>query len=210
MIVGIDEAGRGPVIGPLVIAGVKGRMEDFEGIGFDSKALTRKKRERLFDEITGIARDYVILKIPASELNELMERMNLNAIEMDRMGKIIDLLKPEVAYIDAPEANTEKFREKLSAFHKHKCRIVAENRADEKYPIVGAASILAKVVRDREMDKISSELGIDLGSGYPGDERTAEALEALLKGEGRKYLREKWITVKSLKEKLEQRRLDEW
>ncbi len=210
MIVGIDEAGRGPVIGPMVIAGVKGRMEDFEGIGFDSKSISARKREELFDKIKKAAIDYVILKIDADELNRLMERKNLNVIEMEKFGKIIDALKPEVAYIDAPEADTEKFKRKLAEFYNHKCKIIAENKADEKYPIVGAASILAKVVRDREMEKISEELGIDLGSGYPGDERTAEKIEKLIRDGKNKYIRERWATVRAAREKIEQRRLDEW
>lgn len=210
MIVGIDEAGRGPVIGPMVIAGVKGRMEDFEGIGFDSKSISARKREELFDKIKKAAIDYVILKIDADELNRLMERKNLNVIEMEKFGKIIDALKPEVAYIDAPEADTEKFKRKLAGFYNHKCKIIAENKADEKYPIVGAASILAKVVRDREMEKISEELGIDLGSGYPGDERTAEKIEKLIRDGKNKYIRERWATVRAAREKIEQRRLDEW
>ena len=210
MIVGIDEAGRGPVIGPMVIAGVKGEMRDFDGIGFDSKSISARRREELFDKIRNTAIDYVILKIDAAELNRLMPRKNLNVIEMERFGQIIDALKPKTAYIDAPEADTEKFKSKLSVFYTHKCNIIAENKADEKYPIVGAASILAKVVRDMEMEKISKELGIDLGSGYPGDERTSGKIEKLIRDGKNKYIREKWATVKLAREKIEQRRLDEW
>ncbi len=211
---GIDEAGRGPVIGPLVIAGVmvdEAGSKELARIGVrDSKVLTPSQRERLAEKIKDIALDYAVLKISAGTINREMASKNLNRIEMERIAKIISLMKPDVAYIDAVEANTRKFAEKLGQYLKEPLKIIAENKADSKYPVVAAASIIAKTTRDREMAKISARVGMDMGSGYPGDERTMSAMEDLLKGEGRKYVRTKWVTVKRILDKMKQEGLGRW
>ncbi len=207
---GIDEAGRGPVIGPMVICGVlidSSKEAELRRIGVkDSKLLTPDQRSKLFKKIIDIADDYVIIKLSAKKINELMKTKNLNKIEIETMAKIIDMMQPDVAYIDSPEVDTKKFEQKiLSLVKASDSKIIAENYADKKYPVVSAASVLAKVTRDEEIEKIKKKLGAEIGSGYPSDERTTKYLERLIsEGKENEYIRRKWITYKRLKNKYSQ------
>ena len=87
--------------------------------------------------------------------------------------------------------------------------IVAENYADKNYPVVSAASILAKVTRDAEIKKLHKKYGF-FGSGYPGDERTIKFLEKLDKEEYSKIVRLKWATSKNILENKKQKKLGEF
>jgi ribonuclease HII len=175
-ILGIDEAGRGPVIGPMAVAGVLvDDDEALDAIGVkDSKLLTPKQREALFGRIIRAVKGYQVLLVTIDEIDASVEEGNLNWLEADAMVKIIQHLKPTTAYLDCPSTNTQKFseyiRERVGAV-----KIIAEHKADAKYPSVSAASILAKVTRDREIEKLHKIHG-DFGSGYPADPRTQEFL----------------------------------
>lgn len=211
-ILGIDEAGRGSVISDLVVAGAmidEDRMEDLKKLKVkDSKLLTRKQRDDLEEKIKAVLDDFVVLKIPANKIDELRKTINLNKMEVDKMAEITNLLKPDVVIVDAPQVSTEKFKGYVHAkLDNKKCEVIAENKADVKYPIVSAASILAKVVRDREMDKVSEKVGKDLGVGYPHDAKTIKHLEELIKA-GKPlpdYVRQSWDTVVQMKKKKQQK-----
>ncbi|MEM7817124.1 MAG: ribonuclease HII, partial [Candidatus Aenigmatarchaeota archaeon] len=104
----------------------------------------------------------------------------------------------------SPEKNVKKFEKKLrEKIRKDNIKIICENYADKKYKIVGAASIIAKVERDKEIEKIKEEYKIDFGSGYPSDERTIKFLENIIKNgkELPKFIRKSWLTVKRLGKK---------
>ena len=212
-VLGIDEAGRGPIIGPMVMCGYlvnESKIEDLKKLGVkDSKMLSPSRREYLFEKLTKLADDFIVVKLSAKKITELMNEKNLNKIEIGEMAKIIDLMDPDKVIIDSPEANTKKFADKIRAKLSNKdVVIVAENYADKKYPVVSAASIIAKVVRDREVKKIEKELGKPIGSGYPSDEVTMKYLEELISsGKDSDYIRKKWITYKRLKNKYSQRKL---
>jgi len=215
-LLGIDEAGKGPVIGPLVIAGVL-ISEENEGklkkLGIkDSKELSPEKRKKFSEEIKNLSEDFVVLKISASELNKEMDTKTLNEIEISRIAQIINsfwMRKPKV-YIDALEANTKKFKEKiLSRLKDKKLEIIAENYADKTYPIVSAASIIAKVTRDSEIKNLHKKYGF-FGSGYPSDERTIEFLKKLNKEEYNKIVRLKWETSKNILKNKKQKKLLEF
>jgi len=212
-ILGIDEAGRGPVIGPMILCGY---LIDDKNMGLlkslhvkDSKLLSPSRREDLFSKLKKISSDYLIIKITAKKLNELMKEKNLNKIEIDNIIKIINLLKPDKVIIDSPEVNTKKFAEKINRGLKDKkIKIIAENYADKNYPVVSAASILAKVIRDRAVKQIQKKIGEDIGSGYPSDEKTINFLEKFIaSGKDSDFIRKKWITYKRLKKKYSQRNL---
>lgn len=213
---GIDEAGRGAVVGPLVIAGLlikKSKQKKLREMDVrDSKEILPKKREELAKKIKKIADDYIILKISSRQLNKEMERRNLNEIEVSRIAQIINsfwMRKPEI-YLDSVEANTEKFKSKVLAKLKNKdVNIVVENYADCKYVVVSGASILAKVARDKEIEKLHKKYGF-FGSGYSSDERTIEFLKKLKKDEYREIVRLKWITSKNILEEKYQRTLGEF
>lgn len=214
-ILGIDEAGRGSVIGPLVIGGVLIDEKDeakLRRIGVrDSKMLTPRQREILYPKIKKIAKDYVSLKISAKEIDELRKIINLNKIEAAKMAQIIKTMKADRAYVDAPQVSTEKFKMILLALAKNKTEIIAENYADLKYPVVSAASVIAKVERDREIEKIKKRIKYDFGVGYPHDERTINFLKHLIqKGKYPDFVRKSWVTALEIKKGKEQKTLKEY
>lgn len=209
-ILGVDEAGRGAVVGPLSIAAV---VIDEDGSGKlkrigvkDSKKLTRRKREGLAEKIREIAEDFAVLKISAESIDEEMSRKSLNRIEAERMAELINTLKPELAIVDATEVKTGKVERELRALLdediKNQIELKAENYADDNYPVVSAASILAKVLRDDSVSGLEEEMGEEIGNGYPSDGRTVEFLEEVFDdgGEFPDCVRECWTTVEKIKE----------
>jgi ribonuclease HII len=204
IICGIDEAGRGPLIGPLVVAGVAIEEKDMPDLlalnPKDSKLLSPKKREELFPKIKEITK-YKIFIIPPSEVDDALNSpsLNLNWLEAIKYAMTINALKPDLAYVDCPSNNTQAFKDYMVNLLKQKTELVVENKADERYPIVGAASILAKVTRDQEVKKLRDKYG-DLGSGYPADPKTKE----FLKNNYNKYpeiFRKTWASYKKYKDK---------
>ncbi len=200
---GIDEAGRGPVIGPLVIAGVfldEHKLQELIELGVrDSKALTRERRSELAREIERIAQAAEICVIPASELNEREE--SLTQIELEAMTQLIEKLKPQRAVIDAPVGlraiprYVEALRRRLNV----DCEIVAENKADARYPVVAAASIVAKVRRDEEIKRLHRRYG-DFGWGYPSEPKVRRFLREWYAQHGAfpDCVRLRWRTVQRL------------
>jgi ribonuclease HII len=214
-ILGIDEAGRGPVIGDLVISGVMIEENDekkLKELGVkDSKLIAPNKREVMFDEIVKITKEYEILIVKPSEIDEAVfsKEMNLNKLEGVKSALIINKLKPDVAILDCPSTNTEAYKEFVKTFLKDKeIKIISEHKADYNYPVVSAASILAKVTRDEGIVKLREKYG-DLGSGYPADERTQE----FIKNNFEKHpeiFRKSWATFKNLQKSKEQAKLGEF
>jgi ribonuclease HII len=212
-LLGIDEAGKGPVIGPLVIAGCL--IEDKYGQNLsemgikDSKELSPKKREELYVRIKDISSDFLCLIVTPQQLNSEMDILNLNQIELARAAKIINAFSkknPKVV-IDAFEANTDRFTRKVRVLLENKgLEIISENKADKNHPVVGAASILAKVTRDREIEKLHKIYGC-FGSGYPADPKTKEFLKMLDEKEFPKIVRMKWSTAQKIIESRKQKGL---
>ncbi len=182
MICGVDEAGRGSLIGPMVIAFVC--VDDESKLDFvkkDSKQLTKKQREFLFDKIKKIANFYVF-KIQPNQIDS----ENINRIELKTLKKFVNEYKPSHMYIDLFEPNTRRLEKYVS------CPFTAKHKGDEIFPVVRAASIIAKVIRDREIENISKIVG-NFGSGYPSDPITKQFVEAhYTKIEP--YIRKKWKT----------------
>ena len=209
-ILGIDEAGRGCVIGPLVMCGYlidESKLKELKKMGVkDSKLLTAKKRSEIKEKIEKIADDFILLKVSAREIDKLRNISNLNKVEIERMQHIINLLRPDKAIVDAIEANTKKFHQKLIA-RLNGTEVIAENFADKKYPIVGAASILAKVHRDAEIEELNKRY--DFGSGYTSDPRTISFLKNWAKRnkDFPDFVRKSWITIQLILEEKEQRKI---
>ncbi|NOZ81108.1 MAG: ribonuclease HII [DPANN group archaeon] len=214
-ILGIDEAGRGPVIGPMVLAAAMiedGRHASLKDMGVnDSKKLTPEMRDRLFGLLKGHLLDYRFKILSVRQIDAAVDSptTNLNRLEMAYMGALIDELRPDVVYIDAPTVSTDKFSaELMDRLDNKKVRLVCENRADAKYPIVGAASIIAKVKRDKEIEKLKKRFKVDFGSGYPSDPYT----KIFLKENFDKYpfFRRSWAPWKNLNQKHNQKRLGDY
>jgi len=201
LILGIDEAGRGPVIGPMVIAGYcieEEKLDLLKSLGVkDSKELTRKQREEIYNEIIKLTDKYKYIIIGPKTIDYYVYRNKLNYLEFENMIKIIEEIKPDKVIIDSPMVNTKKVIEYIKNNLKINVEIIAENKADKNYPVVSAASIIAKVIRDREIDKIKEKLNLDIGSGYPSDEKTIEVLKKDY-DKIKDYVRKSWITIKRI------------
>ncbi|OLB71417.1 ribonuclease HII [archaeon 13_2_20CM_2_52_21] len=173
---GVDDAGRGPVIGPLVIAGViieEEKLDRLNTLGVkDSKQLLSSTRTRLSKEIPGVVDDYHVLEIGAQELDRIVNRapkfQRLNLLEARVMAQVIEKLRPELAYVDSSDVRTERFKNNILDCLSFNPRIISEHKADINYPIVSAASIMAKVHRDGKIEEIKREYG-EIGSGYAHD-----------------------------------------
>lgn len=201
-IAGIDEAGRGPVLGPLVICCATCSRGDAKLLkkfaSRDSKQLSPSQRDELLAELKKFC-NFRLTEIPASELNRLMDRMSLNDIEAKAMAELIKKSGECDVMIDMPDRYAWTFRKRMEKFGVK--RFEAEHKADEKHPIVAAASICAKVARDRRIAEIKAST-LDFGSGYPGDPKTRAALKdkdalSLL----RPYIRHKWKTLETVKQR---------
>ncbi len=214
-VLGIDEAGRGALIGPLVIAGFiidDDKINTLKMMGVkDSKLLSKEKRESLYYELKKMGK-YEIIKVMPQEIDQRFRMgTNLNDLEMLKMAEIINKLKPDKAILDSPHPIPEKFKAQIKVKIDHKtCEIISENKADTKYVVVGAASILAKVTRDRAIEEISKEYG-NVGVGYPHDDKTLKFVRRAIKtGEGRQHVRKSWETYTRLKAQGEQKKLSDF
>ena len=218
MICGADEAGRGPVVGPLVIAGVtfENDLELIENNVRDSKKITPKRREILSKKIKESAVNYEITLISASDIDNMRKVMTLNEIEVNAFSKIIEKLKPDICYVDAADVNDERFGKNILSRLSFKPEIISKHKADDIYPIVGAASILAKTKRDEEVQMIARELekklDMPLGSGYPADPVTQKFLRKWVKTFGKlpPHTRHSWKTAQNLLKESKIKKLDEF
>lgn len=199
-ILGIDEAGRGPVIGPLIIAGVmlpKEKIKILEKLQVkDSKKLTPRKRTYLAKKIKKISK-YYLKRIDAQTIDKLrQEGVNLNEIEKRAITDIINQAKPDHAIIDSPDIKPKRFEKEIKKLTK--ASIKAEHGADTKYPIVSAASIIAKDQREKEIEKIKKEYRVEFGSGYPNDPLTKKFLSQLDPNRLPDFIRKSWATIKNM------------
>lgn len=201
---GIDEAGRGPVLGPLIMAGVlisKLDEEKLKEIGVkDSKLLTQEKREYLFNKIINISKSTRIIIIEPQEIDKAIfseDHMNLNWLEAKKSAEIINEFKPTTVILDCPHTTPEKYKEYVTNLLKNKdIEIISEHKADVNYPVVSAASILAKVVREREMKKIKFKYG-ETGPGYPANQITQKFIKENFEKHP-EIFRKSWKTFKNL------------
>lgn len=202
MIAGVDEAGRGPVIGPLVFAGIAVNDEEkLKKLGVkDSKRHSPARREKLAEEIKKIA-EYETLIITADEIDEKRKVMTINDVEVEGFAEIIKKLKPDIVYVDAADVDEERFKNDILRKLDFEVEIISKHKADDIYPVVSGASIIAKTTRDYEIEKIKEEIGVDFGSGYPSDVRTRMFLEQWVKEKGSlpPYTRKSWKTVTRMK-----------
>lgn len=170
---GVDDAGRGSMIGPLVIAGVSVKKSNIKKLSLlgvkDSKKLSPKKREELYKQILEIADDYYVAKINPRTIDSNVLKHNLNNLEAKYMAKVIAKLRPEISYVDSCDVNPKRFGLEIARLSKTK-KVKSYHHADSRFVIVSAASIVAKVSRDKSIFRISKKHPV--GSGYPSDSKT--------------------------------------
>lgn len=207
VLAGIDEAGRGPVLGPLVVAGVAcpdpGVLQKMGCT--DSKALTPGKRER----IDRLVREHPdvrveVRSIPAETLDEERRRRTLNAIEVERFQDIALALGAATVVVDAADVDARRFGRQVASRLPAGCIVVSEHKADTNHVVVGAASIVAKVARDAAIAELARRLErrleMPLGSGYASDPLTQAFIATWhgLHGDLPEGARRSWAPMKEL------------
>ncbi|MGA2934251.1 MAG: ribonuclease HII [Methanomicrobiales archaeon] len=211
MICGVDEAGKGAVLGPLVVAAVAcGSDEEARAIGArDSKTLSPKRREEVYTEI--IARFSVATRILTPGEIDARPRASLNTCIARAHAAVVSDLNPDMAILDACDVDARRYGRTVSGFLAKKCRLLSVHEADGKYPVVGAASIVAKVLRDRAIADLAQQYG-EIGSGYPSDPVTIVYLKEYLRARKTPppFARMSWATTRSLVNELHQTRMSEF
>ena len=201
---GIDEAGRGSVIGPLVIAGISFDPTGLESIRnqgiTDSKKLSVQKRETLYTKILQSAVSVFVCRISPITIDNYVNYKKLNVLESRFMTIIADNLRADKIIIDACDVKPDRFKQSvLKNLTSKSVKIYCFHKADTDNLIVSAASIIAKVTRDREIKKIEETLCKKIGSGYPSDPSTKLFLRNhLFDNENKKYIRFSWSPVKNM------------
>ena len=224
---GIDDAGRGPVIGPMVLAGclIDEKTErEFKRLGIkDSKQLTQKRREFLAEKIKAKAEIFEIIIVPPIDIDGNGEsRIKLNELEAIACAKIINRINKNTSHrdhpngrkikviVDCPSTSIIKWQDFLKTKIKNlsNLEIFCEHKADKNHISVSAASVLAKCVREKEMAKLKKIYGDEIGSGYTSDLLTQKFVEKFAeKHKDKGIFRKTWITWKKAYEKNGQRKL---
>lgn len=209
-ILGFDEAGRGCVLGPMLVGGYLLDEDDVgvirEAGGRDSKGMTAARRAAIVPALVELALDHRTVALSAAEI----DRGNLNALEEQTFAQVTAELRPDRVQIDAPvpPAGLGRFRRRMAALLDMPVEhIEVANQAEDRFPAVGAASVLAKVERDAAIAALRDEYG-DIGSGYPSDPKTRRFLAELLEQDAAlpPFVRTRWDTVRKLREELAVRR----
>lgn len=205
-LIGIDDAGRGPVIGPMILAGIlidsKEESKLKELGAKDSKLLIPSTRNKISKELKS-KYQYHVEKTSPKEIDDCD---NLNNLEAIKSAMIINKLSEKISgdievIIDCPSVNIKAWNDfvKNLVINK-KIKITSEHKADFNHPVVSAASIIAKETREDEVANLKKEFKIDFGSGYPSDPATIKFIESNYDNE--KYssiIRHSWGTIKKLK-----------
>ncbi|WP_461460844.1 ribonuclease HII [Methanobrevibacter sp.] len=205
-IMGVDEAGRGPVLGPMVIGGIiipENKNSILERMGVkDSKKITPKRRAILARKLSKMF-EHDMVVISAQEIDQLRaDGVNLNDIEKRGMIQLIKKLQPEKVIIDAVDVKPTRFQNEVQEILGNNIQVMAEHKADDNHIQVAAASIIAKFNRDLIVEKINKEY-IDMGgigSGYPSDPKTKKFLSNFKYDELPDFVRRSWATVAKMKE----------
>jgi len=176
----------------------------------DSKLLSPRVRERLYITIRKRFR-VATVRIDAHEIDEIRTGMTMNACVARAHAQAIDKLSPAIAYVDACDVNAFRYADMVKSHLEKRCEIVSEHNADRTFKVVSAASIVAKVTRDRAITALSKKYG-EIGSGYPSDPVTIAFLSAYID----EYkcpppiARKSWKTIISLVGKKQQSQLSQF
>ena len=202
-ICGVDEAGRGSMLGPLVVAGItisKSKIKLLKKLGVrDSKKLSPAAREYLYKKIIETVDDYHVIRIPPRVIDKSVANHSLNHLEAKYMARVISKLSPSTAFVDSCDVNSIRFGKEISELTSN-TKIRSYHHADSKFVTVSAASILAKVSRDRAIMRLGKNH--DIGSGYPSDPKTKMFVKkSLRRNHDMPFLRKSWKPVQILMKK---------
>lgn len=214
-IIGIDDAGRGPVLGPMILSGVlinDSEEKELAEVGVkDSKQLTPNSRKKIGKVVEEKYAHHLEVATPS----EIDEAINLNHLEAIKMAMVVNKLLEDVdekvrVIVDCPSINIESWSEFLEKLidKKKDVELVCEHKADANHLVVAAASVLAKERREKEMEELRKKFGIDFGSGYPGDPKTKKFVSENFDSEKfNSLIRSSWETIKKLKRGRNQNKL---
>lgn len=216
MLCGIDEARRGPIIGPMVMCAAvvnESRHDELVKINpKDSKLLTESQREILYEILVKFLDNYKVIIVNPEEIDRAVERkdnLNLNFLEAQKVKIMLDEINPDKAIIDCPSNNIKSYKSYLAEIlDNKKIELQLEHKA-ERHPIVAAASIIAKVLGDLELEKIKKKIGVDFGSGYLSDPKTVKFLDENY-DKHPEIFRKSWFPYQQLVNKKFQKRLDDF
>jgi len=177
----------------------------------DSKKLTPARREELDPEIRRLAK-VELIELSAAQIDSMREVMSLNEIEAHAFSAIIERFEPDIAYVDAADPDEEKFARMLRADLNTEIHIMSRHRADSTFPVVSAASIVAKVHRDARIRQIETEIGEPIGSGYASDPDTISFIKNWVDTHRSfpPHTRHSWGTAKNIMTMKSVRKLDEF
>lgn len=209
---GLDEAGRGSLVGPLVVGGFAARpdvLASLPGLGVrDSKLLSPVRREEAYERLASVGERYALALSPAV-VDRAVRRGQLNELEARAFAELVRQVRPARAFVDACDPVAPRFGERVALLAGRCSEVHAQHRADRELAIVAAASIVAKVTRDRHLERLRRRLGEELGSGYPSDGRTRAFVRASLEsGATPRWVRASWRTTETLKAELSTRTLE--
>jgi ribonuclease HII len=202
-ILGIDEAGRGSVLGPLVVGGFRcprDRVASLPELGArDSKAMSPAAREATYERLQGVGQCFTIVLAPPT-IDRWVAHGGLNRLEARHFAAIVRRARAEEVYLDACDVDARRFGEEVGRLAGTADGIRSTHEADRRFAIVGAASIVAKVTRDRAVRRLARRLGARIGSGYPSDPVTVAFVRAAIAGGLRAapWLRASWATTRRL------------
>lgn len=212
---GVDEAGRGSLLGPLVVGAYlvpADRMEAVVQAGArDSKQLSARRRGEVLGRLRAIGR-CATLSLAPRVVDRAVARGRLNELEASAFAQLVRQLRPDQAFVDACDPVAERFGRTVARLAGGHARVEARHHADRDNPLVGAASIVAKVQRDRAIERLRERLGVEIGSGYPSDPATVRAAREALsrRGPAPRWLRRSWRTTERLIAERQARTLDGW
>jgi ribonuclease HII len=212
-ILGIDEAGRGSVLGPLVVGAFCCSAEQLTALRAtgvrDSKRLSPGRREEVYGLLAAVGERRSVA-LPPRTIDRYVARGGLNELELDTFATLVRELRPDVAYVDACDPNAERFGRRLAALAGDGTRVVSRHKADRDLLVVSAASVVAKVRRDAALENLGRAAGESVGSGYPSDAETRRCVERHAADGGRvpPWMRRSWETVQRVKRARPARTLD--
>jgi len=187
MQLGVDEAGKGPVLGSMFAACVRAPVDTLPDEVADSKQLSPDRRQALAARIREQADAVAVAEIPVARIDDSETDMNELTVEAhaEALAEVAQDGLP--GHLDACDTNAVRFERRVDSRVDADFELRAEHGADERYPIVSAASIVAKVRRDAHVDDLAAEYRDagygDLGSGYPSDSTTREFLHSFVDAE---------------------------
>ncbi len=192
------------MLGPLVVGAFACEATAIPAVvaagARDSKQLTPSRREEVYRRLESLGERRWI-SLPPRTIDRYVARGRLNQLELEAFAELVRAVRPDVAYVDACDPNEERFGQRLATLAGGTVRVVSRHRADRDLPIVGAASVVAKVRRDAELAELRTLVDEPLGTGYPSDPTTRDCVLRHA-ADGRRvppWMRRSWETVQRVK-----------